>query len=161
MPMLGSEGEIAWSIPSTVAGWIVWIISKLSSAGFNVAIFHCFNKQGKINISSDANYLEARKLLLEADESFIKHPRTPNQFHKEIYGKKGLTIFLTTLLGTIGLSNSLLQFNPTEFICQLLTLIAGIIAGIFQMKDTETFWTTEYLELAKDISKKRKEKPDD
>ena len=149
MPMLGTTAGLQWVLPTTTAGWIVYVISKLCSAGFNISLFHCFNKQGKLNIQHNPNYIEARKLLKQYDHQ-ESSPRSPHEYHKDIYGKKGLTIFLTTLLGTVGLSQAILTFDGKEFLVQLIALILGLIMGILQMKDTETFWTEEYLEYAKD-----------
>lgn len=150
LPMAGSVAGLEWVLPTTTAGWVVYVISKLSSAGFNVAIFHCFNKQGKLNIIHTEAYLEAQKTLQIAHENKEIFHRSPKQFAHDIYGKKGLTIFLTTLLGAVGLSQSILTFNLVEFLVQLVTLIIGVIFGVLQMKNTEEYWTVEYLGYAKD-----------
>lgn len=152
MPMLGSVAGLQWVLPTTTAGWIVYVISKLCSAGFNIALFHCFNKQGKLNIHLNEQYLEARNLLKQSNAKSVKKARSPHQFSRDIYGKKGLTIFIVTLLGTIGLSQAILTFDLKEFIVQLIALIVGVIMGVLQMKDTESYWTEEYLEYAKDYS---------
>lgn len=157
MPMMGSVAGLAWVLPTTAAGWVVYVISKLASAGFNVAIFHCFNKQGKLNILTHTSYIEAQNILRKANEKFVKHPRSPSQYSIDIYGKKGITLFLTTLLGAVGLSQAILTFNLTEFLVQLVTLVIGIIFGILQMKNTEEYWTVEYLEYAKEIYDNQKE----
>lgn len=162
IPMLGSSAGLQWVLPTTTAGWIVYVICKLCSAGFNISLFHCFNKQGKLNVLNDQQYLEARKILKETgDQCMVKKARSPHQYHKDIYGKKGLTIFIMTLLGTIGLSQAILTFDLKEFIVQLIALILGVIMGVLQMKDTESYWTEEYLEFAKDyrIEMTRKNQP--
>ena len=154
LPMMGSVAGLEWTLPTTLVGWIVYVISKLSSAAFNVSIFHCFNKQGKLNISKNKDYLQAQELLQIAHENKEIYYRSPFQFSRDIYGKKGVTIFVTTLLGTIGLSQSILTFNLIEFIVQLISLIIGIIFGILQMKNTEEYWTVEYLGYAKNEQRK-------
>lgn len=156
MPMLGSTTGLQWTLPTTTAGWIVYVICKLCSAGFNISLFHCFNKQGKLNILKHPGYLEAQQILKEADAKSIKHPRSPFQYHRDIYGKKGITIFLMTLLGTVGLSQALITFDAKEFLVQLIALIIGVIFGLLQMKDTEAFWTEEYLDYAKDYIETKK-----
>lgn len=158
MPMLGSSAGLQWVLPTTTAGWIVYVICKLCSAGFNIGLFHCFNKQGKLNILKHENYLEAQKLLKQEGYSGIKDPRDPHQYHKDIYGKKGITIFVMTLLGTVGLSQALLTFDVKEFIVQLIALVLGLIMGVLQMKDTENYWTDEYLQYAKDYVAEREKK---
>ena len=150
MPMLGSSAGLQWVLPTTTAGWIVYVICKLCSAGFNIGLFHCFNKQGKLNILKHENYLEAQRLLKQEGYSGIKDPRAPHQYNRDIYGKKGITIFVMTLLGTVGLSQALLTFDVKEFIVQLIALVLGLIMGVLQMKDTENYWTDEYLQYAKD-----------
>lgn len=150
MPMLGSAVGLQWVLPTTAAGWIVYVVCKLCSAGFNIGLFHCFNKQGKLNIEKNEQYIEAKKLLKQYDARDIKKARSPHEYHRDIYGKKGLTIFIVTLLGTIGLSQAVLTFDIKEFIVQLVALIIGIIMGILQMKDTESFWTEEFPEYARD-----------
>lgn len=152
MPMLGSSAGLEWVLPTTTAGWIVYIICKLCSAGFNISLFHCFNKQGKLNILQHESYLKARQILKESDARDLKKARSPHEFHRDIYGKKGIMIFIMTLLGTIGLSQALLTFDLKEFIVQFIALILGVIMGVLQMKDTESFWTEEYLEYANDYS---------
>lgn len=158
MPMLGSAAGLQWVLPTTVAGWIVYIVCKLCSAGFNISLFHCFNKQGKLNIEKHEQYIEAKTLLKQYDARDIKKARSPHQYHRDIYGKKGITIFIMTLLGTIGLSQAVLTFDGKEFIVQLIALVIGIIMGILQMKDTEAFWTEEFLEYAKDYIAEREKK---
>ena len=150
MPMLGSSAGLHWSLPTTTAGWIVYVVCKLCSSGFNISLFHCFNKQGKLNIADSDSYLEARRLLKAADARSVKLARSPFQYHRDIYGKKGFTIFIATLLGTVGLSQAALTFDVKEFLVQIIALIIGIVMGVLQMKDTESYWTEEYLEYAKD-----------
>lgn len=160
LPMAGSVAGLAWVLPTTTAGWVVYVVSKLSSAGFNVAIFHCFNKQGKLNIQNNPSYLEAKNILQIAHENKEIIFRSPSQFSKDIYSKKGFTIFITTLLGAVGLGQAILTFNLVEFLVQLVALIIGVIFGVLQMKSTEEYWTVEYLGYAKYELKKSKEVSD-
>ena len=157
MPMLGSATGLQWILPTTTAGWIVYCICKLCSAAFNISLFHCFNKQGKLNIIKHEKYLEARELLKKANSGNYKKARSPHVYHRDIYGKKGISIFLMTLLGTVGLSQAILSFDIKEFIVQAIALMVGIIFGILQMKDTESYWTEEYYEYAVDYTKELEE----
>lgn len=157
MPMLGTEIGLQWDIPDTKVGWVVWIISKLCSASFNVMIFHCFNKQGKQNIRDNDKYKKAQEILIGAKGKLIADPRSPKQYASDIYTKKGLTIFLTTILGTIGLGQAILTFNPLEFIVQAISLVIGLIFGFLQMKNTEDYYTQEYLDYANMIAKKEEQ----
>ena len=84
LPMMGSVAGLEWTLPTTLVGWIVYVISKLSSAAFNVSIFHCFNKQGKLNISKNKDYLQAQELLQIAHENKEIYYRSPFQFSRDI-----------------------------------------------------------------------------
>lgn len=153
MPMLGSVAGIQWNFPTTAAGWLVYVLTKISAAGFNISLFHCFVCQGKENAKESPKFAEAQAILQLVDNKLVNHPRTPSQFYRETYGKKGITIFLTTLAGSVGLSQAILSFNVTEFITQFVTMVVGLIFGIMQMKTTEEYWTQEYLDFAKEKQK--------
>ena len=56
LPMFGSEVGMAFTFPTTGAGWIVFIITQLLMAIVNVLIFHSFICQAKINIKDDPKY---------------------------------------------------------------------------------------------------------
>lgn len=158
MPMLGTEVGLQWNVPNTKVGWIVWIVSKLCSASFNVMIFHCFNKQGKQNVREHTNYVKAKEKLIGKNGKLVANPRSPGEYASDIYSKKGVTIFVTTVLGTIGLGQAILTFNPLEFIVQLISLIIGLIFGFLQMKNTEDYYTQEYLDYANMVEKKEDKK---
>lgn len=150
LPMLGSEAGLAWNLPDTISGWIVYVISKLLVATINILIFHCFILQAKINIKEDPNYLEALKLLdeaLEADET--ESFRSPQEYFKSTYGKKGITIFSTSILSAIGLTQAVLTFDWISMLTYFFTILMGLIFGVLQMNQTECYWTTEYLRFAK------------
>ena len=42
LPMLGSTQDIGFNLPSTTAGWVVFIVTKTVVAVINTLIFHCF-----------------------------------------------------------------------------------------------------------------------
>ena len=42
LPMIGSDIGLAWNLPDTQIGWIVWVTIKTIVAVLNVLIFHCF-----------------------------------------------------------------------------------------------------------------------
>lgn len=160
VPMLGSEAGLQWDIPNTTVGWIVWIISNLVSATLNVLLFHGFIKQAKVNVQDDPNYLEARRLLNENKIEEVELPLDPKHWHSKQYRKKGVTLFVFTLLGTVGLSQAILQFDGIKFLTQCITLLIGLIFGVLQMKTTEDYWTIEYLAYARlqvDIKTKAEE----
>ena len=156
LPMLGSEAGLTWIVPTTTVGWIVYIASKLVVSGTNILIFHCFILQGKTNILNHPNYIKAQEILCNVEKKEFA-PKSPQEWHKSVYGKKGTTVFITTLLSSIGLTQAVLTFNLVTFLTYLFTVIGGIIFGILQMNQEEIYWTEEYLAYAK----LEKEKHDD
>ena len=156
LPMMGAEVGLSLELPNTVAGWIVWTVSSMTSSALNVLMYHAFIKQGKLNIKDDHSYIAANKLLLENNFAQTERARSPHEYHRSLYRSKGTSIFFFTLLGTISFSHAILTFDPVKFIAQLLTLLMGLVCGLFQMKGVEEFWTVEYPEYAKQIVKERK-----
>ena len=132
LPMIGSEAGLAWKVPTTVVGWIVYIVSKLLVAVINILIFHCFILQGKLNIQENSKYIEAQEILNSAKSKEVELPRSPSQYNKDIYGKKGLTIFATSLLSAVGLTQAVLTFDWISMLTYLFTVLMGIIFGILR-----------------------------
>lgn len=152
LPMVGSTVGLGWNLPNTVVGWLVWILVKAVVAALNVTIFHCFMLQAKINIADNTYYKEARDILrLIEDKEFI--PRSPAEWTKKQYGQKGVTIFITTGLSTIALTQAVLSFDWISMLSYLFTIIMGLIFGIFQMKTAEEYWTNEFWQYAQKTKK--------
>ena len=147
LPMLGSTVGLDWNIPDTVVGWIVWVAVKLIVAILNVLIFHCFMQQAKVNVRDNENYKRARDILFNQREKEIL-PRSPNKWNSQQYIKKGTTIFLTTGLSTIALTQAILSFDYVSMLTYLFTIIMGLMFGILEMKTAEEYWTDEYLQYA-------------
>lgn len=156
LPMLGTTVGLAWNIPNTVVGWIVWVVVKLIVSTLNVLIFHCFMLQAKVNVKEDPKYIEANNVLINAKlKDYI--PRSPQQWNKEQYGKKAVSIFGITMLSTIALTQALLQYDWVSMLTYLFTIIMGLIFGILQMKNAEEYWTGEYWEYAQVVLKNQLE----
>lgn len=157
LPMIGSSAGLAFVLPTTVAGWTVYVITKCAVAAINVLVFHCFVQQGKLNVANDERYLAAKQILAEIfdDKEFI--PRSPKQWHAATYGKKSITIFVSSLLSAIGLTQAILTFDWVSMLTYAVTLLFGVITGILQMNQTEIFWTEEYYQYALYIQRKRQE----
>lgn len=152
LPMIGSNVGLGWNLPNTVAGWIVWVVVKLIVAVLNVLIFHCFMLQAKINIKDNEKYIEAREILrLTNQKDFI--PRSPALWNKQQYGQKGVTIFITTSLSTIALTQAMLTFDWMAMLTYLFTIIMGLIFGIMQMKTAEDYWTDEFWQYAQQVKR--------
>ena len=147
LPMLGTSVGLAWNIPNTTVGWIVWVVTKLIVAVINILIFHCFMCQAKVNIKDNDNYKKARDILINQKVKEVL-PKSPHRWNIEQYGKKGITIFLASALSTVALTQALLTFDWVSMLTYLFTIIMGLIFGILQMKTAEEYWTSEYLEYA-------------
>lgn len=145
--MIGSTVGLGWNVPDTVVGWIVWVGSKLIVSTLNVLIFHCFMCQAKINVKDNENYIKARGILTDVNLKEIK-PRSPGKWNIEQYGKKGVTIFITSSLAVVALTQAVLTFDYISMLTYLFTIIMGLIFGVLQMKTAEEYWTREYLEYA-------------
>ena len=151
LPLIGSEAGLAWKIPTTIAGWVVYIVSKLLVATINILIFHCFTLQGKLNISKDERYTEANKILNKHTESTEGVPKSPSEWYRNVYGKKGVSIFVTSILSAVGLTQAVLTFDWVCMLTYFFTILMGVVFGILQMNQTEIYWTEEYLKYAHKI----------
>lgn len=149
LPFVGTELGMAWVFPNTFAGWVIWIVSNLCSALLNGLLFHFFIKQGKINIKDNPDYLAANELLGEYGPEDCDIPRSPRQYHQGVYGKKGASLIVFSVLGAISFSSAFLAFNAMKFLAQLFTLIMGLVFGFSSMKSEEEFWTSEYPRYAR------------
>ena len=147
LPMIGSTIGLGWNIPDTEVGWIIWVGSKIIVATLNVLIFHCFMWQAKLNIKDNENYKKAREILLDVKLKEIR-PRSPRKWNAEQYGKKGVTIFITSSMTVVALTQAVLSFDYISMLTYLFAIIMGLIFGILQMKTAEEYWTREYLEYA-------------
>lgn len=144
LPLVGSEGDIKQAFPTTTLGWIVWAVAKVSTAALNVVIFYCFNEQAEINIKDNDKYKDAKEKEGKLKNIKNKEPRMPHTYKKQIYGKKGVIIFVTTALALVGLENMILRWRLDIFLTYISTIIMGLVFGILQMKKTELYWIEEY-----------------
>lgn len=152
LPMLGSSVGLSWDLPTTPAGWAVYISTKILVAIINILIFHCFIQQAKINVKNDRRYKEAKEILDEVKPESTERFRSPQEYFKGVYSTKGLTIFVTSILGAVGLTQAVLTFDLIEMLTYAFTVLMGVIFGVLQMNQTEVFWTEEYLGYAKQTS---------
>lgn len=148
LPMVGSTVGLSWNVPDTVVGWIVWVAVKLIVSTINILIFYCFMSQAKVNVKDNPNYKEAREILFKQKNKEVL-PKSPQKWNTEQYVKKGTTIFITSALSTVALTQAVLSFDYISMLTYLFTIIMGLIFGIIQMKTAEEYWTTEFLEYAK------------
>jgi hypothetical protein len=152
LPFLGSEVGLQVVLPNTVAGWIVFAFTKIVVAVINVLIFHCFIEQGKLNVKDNERYQEAAHLLdlLNADKvTFI----SPDEFYRKEYGKKGITLAVTSILSAFGLAQAILTWDALTFLTYLFTILMGLIFGILEMAKVEGYLTTDFWYYAKHKTK--------
>ena len=133
LPMIGSDVGLEFKIPNTFAGWIVFIVSKLI-------------------VKDNKAYIEAKELLdsiLHDDRRENNLPKSPKEWHRKQYESKGITLFITTVLGTLALTQAILTYDWMTMLTYLFTIVMGLIFGIIEMKSTEQYWTEEYPAYAK------------
>ena len=147
LPMIGSTVGLDFNLPTTTAGWIVWGATRAIVATINVLLYHCFMQQAKLNAEGDENYQAAKAMLTKVHPKEY-HPRSPAKFLAQSYGRKGTTIFFSSALGTVALTQAILAFDWISFLVYLFTITMGIIFGVLAMKNAENYWTQEYYDYA-------------
>jgi hypothetical protein len=153
LPMVGSSIGLEMRLPDTIVGWIVYCVTKLIVAALNVIIFYCFMQQAKVNVKENKKYIEANEILERIEHKSERAPRSPKEWTRKQYGSKGITIFITTLLAAVSLTQAILTFDYITMLTYLFTIIMGLIFGVLQMKNAEIYWTTEYYEYALKIKR--------
>lgn len=154
LPALGSSVGIGLALPTTTAGWIVYIVTKVIIAVINILIFHCFRLQGKLNVEKHEDYIKAKKLLREDGRHKNVIPFSPSQWNRNQWLSKGITLFLTSILSVFALTQAVLSFDWIAMLTYLFTILMGLIFGVLQMKKEEEYWTVGYLEYAEYITNK-------
>lgn len=157
LPFLGSTVGLGLALPDTVAGWVVWTVTKVIVAVINLLIFHSFMQQAKVNVKNDPKYIEAKTILGKMKRKNYT-PRTPEKWVRAQYGKKGTMIFITTALATVALTQAILTFDWVSMLTYLFTIIMGLIFGVLQMKSAEVYWTEEFWDYAKMIERENNER---
>lgn len=156
LPFFGSEVGMGFTFPTTAAGWVVYITQQALMALVNILIFHSFICQSYVNVKDDPNYIRARDIFHSYDnKEYI--PMTLAQFNRKEYGRKGVFIFVGTLLGGFALTQAILAYDYVRMLAYLFTIIMGIVFGIYEMKKYETYLTYEYLQSALYYQKQKEE----
>lgn len=148
LPMVGSSVGLEMRLPDTLVGWVVYCVTKLIVAALNVIIFYCFMQQAKVNVKDNEKYKKANDILEVIEERKDRVPRSPKEWTRKQYSGKGITIFVTTILAAVSLTQAILTFDYITMLTYLFTIIMGLIFGILQMKNAEIYWTTEFYEYA-------------
>lgn len=146
-PSANTNIGISAIFPHSVIGWAIYVCTKVFVAVVNLLLFHCFVKQAKLNIKDNEKYIAACKIY-EMYHPKEYNPRGPKQYFGQLYRKKGIMIFLTSMLSAVVLTNAILSFDVTAFITYSMTIAMGIIFGVLKMKEVETYWTGEFYDAA-------------
>ena len=152
-PGANSDLGVAAIFPHSPVGWAIYICTKLFVGVVNLLLFHCFVKQAKINIKDNEKFIEACKIY-EMYHPREYNPRSPKQYFGQLYRKKGIMIFLTSMLSAVVLTNAILQFDLTSFVTYCMTILMGIIFGILKMKEVESYWIGEFYDSAMKLKNK-------
>ena len=152
MPMVGSEAGLEFNIPTTTAGWILYIITKLLVAVLNVTIFFSFMQQAKLNVKDDPKYLKACEIMgrLKKEKEYI--PKSPRVWERKQYVHKGFTIFVSTACSLVALANAFLTYDYMTLLTYAITIIMGLIFGLLQMATAEEYWTREFYDYARRLT---------
>lgn len=147
LPAVGSTAGLAWNIPDTTVGWIVWVSVRLCIATINVLIFHSFMCQAKINVKDDDKYIKALDILMHLEEK-DRLPRSPQVYFRQQWTHKGISIFVGSAMATVALTQAILTYDYISMLTYLFTIGLGIVFGIMQMKNVEIYLTSEMYEYA-------------
>ena len=142
-PFLRSDFEAGWDFPTTSAGWFLFWFEKITVTGINLTIFTAFKKQGKLNILDNEMYKKAQELMNKVKAKVFK-PLSPAQYQARSYGKKGTTLILTTVFSLVAITRMILKFDYLALISYGVTILLGIVFGVFAMKSDEVYWTNDY-----------------
>ena len=149
LPFIGSEAGLAFNIPNTAAGWIVYVAAKVSTAVINIVLFHCFTAQGKEEAMSSKTYQEAVKILSECTEKATERPRSPREWSRAVYGRKLVLVALASILGAFSIAQAVLVFDWVLAISHALTIVGGLVFGLISHDAAKRYWEEEFWRYAK------------
>lgn len=156
LPFLGSTVGLAWNIPNTVAGWVVYIITKLCIVVINMLIFDQFMKRAKINVKDNPYFKQAEEILVEKE---LEEEPLPAEFYiNKMYRSKMLTTVIFTILGVVGFSNAVLTFDWVSMLTYIFTIIIALVFGWISMAEAEQVWIEKHYRYAKKVQLERQSK---
>lgn len=158
LPMLGTDLQMEFRLPSTPAAWVVFVITKSITAFVNVLLFYCFTEQAKLNIKNDERYIKANEILGKLDIKKEYKPRSPREYNFKLYAGKGTSIFLSTILSTFALSQAILTYDWISLLTYALVIIFGVIFGFINMYGVQDYYTTEFPLYAEMVQRENQNK---
>lgn len=159
LPMVGSEVGLEFRLPNTVAGWTVYIITKVAIVLINILTLDQFIKQAKVNVKDDVKFKEADAYFNEKAEE--EEWLTPTQFLSRLYRNKMITTTINSILGVFGLTSAVLTFDWVSMLSYLFTVVIGLIFGWITMNSVEEYWKNDYYKLMLRDKKKKEQKNND
>lgn len=157
LPMLGSSVGLAFVLPNTTAGWIVYVTTKACVIAINLLIFDQFVKQAKVNVAQNHMFLEAERILLTSDVEDEPILPAEHYLHK-MYLNKTIATVLFTVFGIFGFTNAILTFDMVAMLSYLFTIGMGIVWGFISMKEAEEIWTIKHYRYAKKVEQEKNNK---
>ena len=82
-------------------------------------------EQAKLNIRENENYKNANKILANIKDRDKKIPRGPNKWNRQQYSKKGTSIFASSFLATVALTQAILTYDWVSMLSYIFTIIMG------------------------------------
>lgn len=158
-PSANTDLGISAIFPHSVIGWAIYVCTKVFVGVVNLLLFHCFVKQARINVKDNGKYIAACKIY-EMYHPREYNPRGPKQYFGQLYRKKGVMIFLTSMLSAVVLTNAILSFDVTAFVTYCMTIVMGLVFGILKMKEVEVYWTGEFYDSAMKLKNKYQNQED-
>lgn len=148
LPMIGSAATVGIILPTTFAGWTVWIVTKIIVATINILIFHCFIMEGKDRGKLTEQYKKAQELMKIVNPRIKRKLISPEEWTSREYRRKGVWVFLTSALSVFALSQAILSYDWISMLTYLFVIIFGIIFGVLEQKRVFEKWSFGYLEYA-------------
>ena len=148
LPMIGSAATVGIILPTTFAGWTVWIVTKMIVATINILIFHCFIMEGKDRGKLTEEYKKAQELMKIVNPRIKRKLISPEEWTSREYKRKGIWVFLTSALSVFALSQAILSYDWISMLTYLFVIIFGIIFGVLEQKRVLEKWSFGYLEYA-------------
>lgn len=163
LPMLGSSVGLALNIPNTVAGWIVYLITKFCIVMINIMIFDQFMKRAKVNAAQDPLFQKAEAIFLSMLPQTIEDTPLPAEVYiQKLYKNKVISTAIFTILGVFGFTNAILTFDWVSMLSYIFTITMGLVFGWAAMIDAEQIWKEKHYKYAihqqKMLEEKEKEK---
>lgn len=142
LPMIGSSGKFTW--PQTWTDWVIWGTSRLAISIVNILLFYCFMSQAKVNVKDHPEFIRANEIYKVIKQREDVLPRSPEKFIRGQWLSKGIVLFLTSAVSVVALTEAILNFDLTQFLAYIFTIIMGIIFGYLTMRSNEDYWITEF-----------------